>query len=264
MSVSRRRSVAVVVATIVVAFIIIAATQVRFTPDSIDHNWMGTPISPCFLDATKCYAHVLGTDEIGRDVLARLMYGGITSLGLALIAVAIEVILGIGIATLSGRGGPIVKFVVRRFEAALSCFPPWAFLLAMIAIGTPRMSPTLSPFVLAALAGLLFSPRIARVAGSMREPRGSLLALLDQAAFDLTRLVVLLATIDFVGLGIDPIVPSWGYMLNYWPEEMSIGWWAVVFPAITIFSAVLVIEILRRLLFDGAAREASNVGRFLV
>jgi ABC-type dipeptide/oligopeptide/nickel transport system permease subunit len=259
MLVSRRRAVAIVVAAAVVAFIIVAAKHVRFDPDWIDGNWGGTPLPPCFLDAAKCYGHVLGTDEVGRDILARLMSGGEVSLMVALIAVAVEVILGICIAISARRNGPIVSFVVLRFEAALSCLPPWPFMLTMIAIGTQQHYPTLSLFVLAALAGLVFAPRIARVAGSTRELRGSLPALLDRAAYDLTRLIALLATIDIFGLGAQPPTTSWGSMLHFWQDNISIAWWAVIFPAVSIISAVLVIEILRRLLFDRAPRAASDV-----
>ena len=251
---SRRLAVAAVIAAIVVVFVGVDFTLVRFNPISIDNNWTGTPIPPCFLDAAKCYGHLLGTDEIGRDMLARLTYGGLVSLGVALIAVAVELMLGVGIAISARRGGPIVRYVIQRFEAALSCFPPWAFVLAMIAIGTPQNHATVTIFVLAALAGFVFSPRIARVAEGMRDLHSALPVLLDQAVYDLTRLVVLLATVDYVGIGIQPPTPSWGNMILNSLEDITIAWWATVFPAIMLFGAVIVIEIFRRLLFDGVTR----------
>jgi peptide/nickel transport system permease protein len=263
MSMGNRRVVALVLAAMIVVFGIFAATQGRFDPNWIDSNWQGMPIPPCFVDAAKCYGHVLGTDEVGRDILARLMYGGMLSLVVALIAVAVEVMLGVGIAVSARRGGPIVRFVVQRFDAALSCFPPWAFVLAMIAIGTQQY-PTLSLFALAALMGFVFSPRIVRTANSMHELRASLPALLDRAAYDLTRIVILFATIDFFGLGVQPPTSSWGSMIRDWPENISIAWWAPVFPAISLFGAVLVIEILRRLLFDRVTSSASNSGPSLI
>ncbi|HLJ83932.1 MAG TPA: hypothetical protein VKT51_07180 [Candidatus Eremiobacteraceae bacterium] len=254
----RRRAAAAVVAAIAVVFTIVAATQVRFDPFFIDPKWEGTPLPPCFVDASKCYGHVLGSDEVGRDLLARLVFGGMVSLLVPLIAVAVEVMLGAGIA-ISARAGPYFGFVVRRFEAAISCFPPWAFVIAMIAIGAQR-SPTLPLFVLAVLMGLVFSPRIARLARSEHGKRGALAASLDQAVYDLTRLIILLATLDFSRLGTQPPTASWGSMLTNLPENIGIAWWAAVFPALALFSAVLVIEILRRLLFDSATHAVSDAG----
>jgi peptide/nickel transport system permease protein len=262
-SVGRRRVVAVVIAAIAIVLVVVAFTQVRFNPNSIDNNWIGSPIPPCIFDAAKCYGHVLGSDDIGRDILARLTYGGVVSLGLALIAVAVEVLLGVIISISARRGGPIVRFVVQRFEAALSCFPPWAFVLAMVVIGAPRNAPTMSSFVLASLAGFVFSPRIARVAETMRESRSLIPALLDQGTYDLTRLVALLATVDFFNLGIQEPTPSWGDMIGDSMYDVTVAWWEAVLPALSLFSAVFVIEILRRLLFDGTAR-ASNVRPSLV
>jgi peptide/nickel transport system permease protein len=254
MSMDRRRGLAVIIAAIVIIVIVVAFILVRFKPDSIDNNWIGLPIPPCFLDAAKCYGHVLGSDDIGRDILARLMFGGMVSFGATLLAVVVEVMLGVGMATSARRGGPIVRFVVQRFETALSCFPPWAFVLTMIAIGTPPNAETVSIFGLAAFGGLVFSPQIARVAGSVREPRILLPTVLNQAAYDFTRLVALLATVDFIGLGVQEPTPSLGNMMQHSMEDITIAWWAVVFPAVAIIGAVFVIEILRRLLFDGVTR----------
>jgi len=79
------------------------------------------------------------------------------------LAVAVEVVVGVGMSISMSRGGPIASYIVQRCETALSCFPPWAFVLAMIAIGRPEHSPTLPSGATAALVGFVFSPRIARI-----------------------------------------------------------------------------------------------------
>ena len=223
--------------------------QVRFEPNAIDTHWIGIPLPPCFVNAGACYGHELGTDEIGRDILARLTHGGLVSLGLALIAAVLTLVFGIIAGMISRFGGSIPRFIVQRFAAAVSCFPPWAFMLVMIAIGTTGPRSIVSAFVVATLAALLLWPRVSEIVSVASDAHSTVAVLLNQVVLDWTQMIALFATIDFVGLGIQPPTPSWGNMLHNFGENVTIAWWAAVFPPLCLCGAILVIEILRRLLF---------------
>ncbi|HXM18441.1 MAG TPA: hypothetical protein VN934_06475 [Candidatus Tumulicola sp.] len=217
----------------------------QFNPNDIDPHWTGTPLPPCFLDAKACFGHVLGTDEVGRDVLARLGRGGEISLGLSLITVFFEIAFGAGFGILSRYGGAVLKFTILRVADALSCFPAWPFLMLIVILATPPDHATLKAIFIAAIIAILLSPQILRpiAIGNLRDV---VHAVSDHAARDLTRIIVLFATIDFFGWGVQPPTPTWGAMLADWPENVMLAWWSVVFPAVCLFGAILTIEIMRR------------------
>jgi peptide/nickel transport system permease protein len=246
---------AVVVGCLVAVLIIAAFALDRFDPDSIDGNWQGLPLPPCFVDAALCYGHLLGTDNLGRDILARLLYGSINSLGLASVALAFAVTVGFGVAMISRVPSLVGRFVIERLMAAIECFPPFAFVLIivrLIFVDWPGPWPVIA---VAGLAGLLFCPRIGRAVMSAPTARGTLAAVSDRAAQALIGIVALLATVDFIGWGVQPPDPSWGNMLR--DAQLSIAWWAMVFPAICLSGALLVIEVERRLLV-GASRTTDD------
>jgi len=249
---SSRRVAAGFIIALVAVFIILGFALDRFDPDSIDSNWTGVPLPPCFVNAPQCFGHLLGTDNLGRDILARLLYGSINSLGLAFIALAFAVIVGFGVAVISRVPSLAGRFVTERFMAAIECFPPFAFIFVMIIVRSPDRSLTLPGVAIAGLAGLLSCPRIVRALMSAPTARGALVAASDQAAQALTGIIALLATVDFIGWGVQPPNPSWGNMLSDAQENLSIAWWAMVFPAIWLSGALLVIETVRRLLVGGS------------
>jgi len=250
---SRRGAVAASLTMLTIGLAFLFGTPVKFDPNVIDPHWYGVPLSPCFVNAKACFGHTLGTDELGRDVLARLVVGGRVSLGLSLIAVVLELIFGIIFDAVSHIGGVVLKFIIARFAEAISCFPAWPFLLGMTVIGRPPSQATLSGFVFAALTATLFWPRVMRLVAAAGSVRGAIPVVLNQAALDWAQIIALLAAVDFTGFGIQPPTASWGDMLVDWPEKLTLDWWSVLFPALCLFSAVLVIEIVRRLMFAKAA-----------
>jgi len=249
--VSRRRIAAAVIVGLVAVFVVVGFALGRFDPISIDRHWTGSPLPPCFVSSAQCYVHVLGTDGLGRDLLARLLFGSVSTIGFALNALVFAVILGFGVALISRVPSPLGRFVVERFMVATECFPPLAFILIMILVGRQDRFATLSGIAIAALVGLLFYPRIARAVITAPTARGALVAASDRGARALTGIVALLATVDFLGYGVQPPSPSLGNILNDAQMDAAIAWWAMVFPAIWLIGALLVIEVLRRLLVGG-------------
>jgi ABC-type dipeptide/oligopeptide/nickel transport system permease subunit len=247
---SRRAALVSAVVVVALVFLLLVGAQTKFDPNSIDVHWSGTPLPPCFLDSKTCAGHVLGTDNLGRDVLARLFRGGQVSLGLSLIALGFELTLGIIFGVVARYGGAILKFVIMRIGDAISCFPAWPLLVVMVILGVPTKA-AFSGFALAVITAILFSPQVIRLIATVGNGRDTVRALSNQAARDLTRIIVVLATVDFVGFGIQPPTPTWGNMLTDAQEDMTVAWWAVAFPGLCLFGALLAIEIVRRRLLAG-------------
>ncbi|HVS45394.1 MAG TPA: hypothetical protein VMS32_01890 [Verrucomicrobiae bacterium] len=210
-------------------------------------HWHGDPVQPCFVNAALCGGHVLGTDEVGRDLAARLIVGARVSLGISLLAVVSALVFGVIFGAMARYGGVYLRFAMLRFLDALSCFVAWPLIVLIVTLTWRPGEPGLNWSVLAAIAGLLFSPHVARLT-TFGEPTGKTVRLLaDRAARDWGSLILLLATVDFFRHGVQPPTPSWGnIILIDGAYGFSNDWWIEVFPAVCIFIAVLFIELGRR------------------
>ena len=105
-----RRHKLAVAGLVVLALMVIAAALAKqlspFDPNAIDNvHWQGTPLPPCFQDASTCGGHALGTDDVGRDLLSRLLFGARISLAVGLSAVIMEVLIGTILGAIAGYSG---------------------------------------------------------------------------------------------------------------------------------------------------------------
>jgi peptide/nickel transport system permease protein len=257
----RRVVVVTIIAALAVIYLLFGGVVMKSDPNAVDiAHWQGVPLPPCFLDIKECGGHALGTDQIGRDVLVRLVFGGRVSLGIGLLTVVLELIFGIALGTLA-RFGTVLRFIVLQIGEAVSCFPAFPFIVFVVVADTPERTLTLSVGVLAAVTALLFSPPIIRLTADVGKECSLSRALADQAARDLTKIIVLLATVDFIGRGVQPPTASWGNMLSGSGTSLFNAWWIFVFPAICITFALLTIEIGRRVI--AARYPRSDVGHEL-
>jgi peptide/nickel transport system permease protein len=208
--------------------------------------------------------HLLGTDELGRDVLSRIIFGARASLGVGVIAVAIAAIAGTGLGLLAGYYGGFPGTLIMRGVDGLLAFP--AIILAMALIAT--LGPSL---VNAAIAiGIVFIPSFARLAQasalSLKErefveaARASgatdqyLLArvllpnhlspLLVQVSVSFANAILTEAALSFLGLGVLPPTPSWGAMLDTGRKYLDQTPWYSVAAGGAIMVAVLGLNLL--------------------
>jgi peptide/nickel transport system permease protein len=224
--------------------IIVLSFTLGVSTNAIDPNWQGNPLPPCFVNAGACYGHLLGTDEIGRDVLARLALGARVTLGLSFCATALSLAVGVALGTLARRGGEVVTFVVFAVADAVSSVAKWPFIIAVVAINAlTHHVGYLQPATLAILAALLFWPTVARLTLGAENPRDITGPLLAQTLADWAALVLVLATVDFFGFGVQPPLPSWGNMLANVQSNMQTDWWVAVAPAICLFTAIFILRI---------------------
>lgn len=208
--------------------------------------------------------HWMGTDDLGRDILSRIMVASGTSLQIALVSVAFAFGLGVPIGIVSGYLGGFADTVLMRCVDVMFAFPVLLLALAIVAILSPGQLTTMIAI------GVVFTPIFARVARAstlsvrvepfvqvsktMGTPAGWILArhilpnitgpIVVQTSLSLAFAILSEAALSFLGLGIQPPSPSWGGMLFDAQGFMSQAWWMSVFPGAAIFITVLAFNLL--------------------
>jgi ABC-type dipeptide/oligopeptide/nickel transport system permease subunit len=204
-------------------------------------------------------AHLLGTDDLGRDVLSRIIYGSRVSLEVGLIAVGIAVLVGVSLGLVAGYSGGALDDVIMRFVDSVQAFPSLILALAI----TAALGPSIANAMLA--IGFVATPGIARLtrgqALSVRErefvtaarvcgasPLGIMLRhiwpnvtapIVVQATLLMGTAIVTEASLSFLGVGVPPPTPSWGAMLRTGSQYLEVAPWISVVPGAAIFLTVL-------------------------
>ena len=269
----RRHKLAVagiVVLVLMVLAAVFAKQLAPFDPNAIDNvHWQGTPLPPCFQDAAQCGAHQLGTDEVGRDLLSRLLFGARISLTVGLFAVIMEVLIGTVLGAISGYYGGWVDYIIMRITDVFLSIPLLPLLLVLTAIVAASSSKAALNFgVIVLIIGALSWPTVARLVRasflSLREREfaeaaralgngdgriifrhllpNAIAPIVVQATLDVANVIVLESTLSFLGLGIQPPTASWGNMLANAQSNLQTAWWAAVFPGLCILVTVLAIN----------------------
>jgi peptide/nickel transport system permease protein len=209
-------------------------------------------------------AHVLGTDHLGRDILARIIYGSRVALVVGLSAVLISGVLGMAIGLVSGYfGGKVDDFFMRLADIQLA-FP--FILLAIAVIGV--LGPSLrNIIVVIGVSSWVVYARVVRgevlsirerefvqaaIALGSRDGRILLRHVLPNAftpwlvvaTLDMARVIVIESALSFLGLGVQPPTPTWGGMLADGRVYLSTAWWLATFPGLAILVTVLGINLL--------------------
>jgi len=197
-------------------------------------------------------AHLLGTDALGRDLLARLLHGAQPSLVVGFGATGLALLVGFALGALAGLRGGLVDLLIVRIVDVVACFPPLVLALAFVA-ATGRTG--LWPMVLG-IALSRWTPLARYVRGEILRHKGGdvwvsaraagagggrlvlrhllpLLAgpLLVMASFGIAGAILLESGLSFLGFGVDPPTPSWGSILAESRATLDAAWWPVVFPA---------------------------------
>lgn len=214
--------------------------------------------------------HLMGTDNIGRDVFTRLLYAGQISLSVAFIVTIISTIMGVVIGAFSGYYGGWIDDVIQRFVEFLITIPLLPLLLAFSAllrgITIPGLSPEWSSAVIITIILTVFgwmsaSILIRGMVLSLRNQEfteaakalglgsfgiilrhmipNSLAPIIVSATLSLGGVIVLESALSFLGFGIQPPVPTWGNMLNEYQNEMWTQPAKVFYPGLVIFICVL-------------------------
>jgi len=208
--------------------------------------------------------HVLGTDEVGRDILSRLIHGARISLLIGVIAVGVSCPLGVLVGLVAGYAGRRTDDVLMHVTDIQLAIPTILLAIAVVAVlgpGLPNVIITLSvtgwtlyarlvrgqtltvktrDFVQAARANGAGDARIVlrHVLPNVFSP------VIVVAVFAVANMIVLEATLSFLGLGVEPSVVTWGRMLNGGRLYLNTAWWLSAFPGFAIFVTVLAVNLL--------------------
>ncbi|MBV8331723.1 MAG: ABC transporter permease [Candidatus Eremiobacteraeota bacterium] len=259
-----------IVLVLMVLAAVFAGQLAPIDPNAIDNvHWQGTPLPPCFQDASQCGGHILGTDEVGRDLLSRLLFGARISLTVGLSAVLMEVIIGTVLGAISGYYGGWIDYAIMRVTDVFLSIPLLPLLLVLTAIvAASSTKASLSFGVIVLIIGALSWPTVARLVRasflSLREREfaeaaralgnsdrriifrhllpNAVAPIVVQATLDVAGVIITESTLSFLGLGIQPPTASWGNMLANAQSNLSIAWWAAVFPGLCILVTVLSIN----------------------
>jgi peptide/nickel transport system permease protein len=264
----RRRKVAIagVVVLFLMIFVAIFANAIApFNPDFQDPAWTGYPLAPGIAH------HLLGTDELGRDLLSRLMFGARISLTVACFTVIMEVLIGAIIGAIAGYYGGAIDFWLMRLTDVFLSIPLLPLLLVLTAIvEATSTKASLSFLTIVVIIGGLSWPTVARLVRAsfltLREREfteaaralgnrdgriifrhllpNAVAPIIVQATLDIANVITTESTLSFLGFGIQPPTASWGNMLANAESNMTIAPWVAIFPGLCILVTVLAINYL--------------------
>jgi ABC-type dipeptide/oligopeptide/nickel transport system permease subunit len=263
-----RWGLAAALVLLLIVFVTLAAPWLApYSPVEVDIQHRLGP--PAWMEGGKT-DHWLGTDQIGRDLLARMIYGGRVSLLIGVTAVAISSTIGVLLGLAAGYFGAKIDWIIMTLINVMLTFPFVLLALAVIAVLGPSLPNMI--FVLG-VAGWPIYARVIRaetmalrerefvVAGralGMSHARiifGQILpnlvsAITVVATLQIAQVIILESFLSFLGLGVQPPTPAWGNMLGEGRVYMLNSWWIAAFPGAAIFITTLVINLMGNALRD--------------
>jgi peptide/nickel transport system permease protein len=205
------------------------------------------------------WSHPLGTDDLGRDVLTRILYGARISLLVGFVAVGIATAIGIFLGALAGFYGRWVDTLLMRFVDIMLCFPTFFLILAVIAFLDPSIW---NIMIIIGLTGWMGVARLVRAEFLTLRERDFVLAaravgagdsriifrhilpnalspVLVSVTLGVAGAILTESALSFLGIGVQPPTPSWGNMLITGKQTLGTAWWMSVFPGLAILITVL-------------------------
>jgi peptide/nickel transport system permease protein len=203
--------------------------------------------------------HLLGTDSLGRDVWSRMIYGARVSMLVSLAGVFAAGVVGVLLGLLAGYYEKLLGNVIMRITDVQLTFPPLLLAIAIMAVLKPSL---MNVIIVLSLRSWVIYARTVRGLVLSEKTKDYVLAALSIDAsnrrimfqhilpnimgpiivistFQLPALILTEASLSFLGLGVQPPVPSWGEMLNSSRDYISSAWWLVTFPGVAIMITVL-------------------------
>jgi peptide/nickel transport system permease protein len=254
----RRRPMAVAGLTIATLFVLMALFAPLIAPyDPADTNFSAVLQAPSS-------AHIMGTDDLGRDVFSRVVYGARASLEAGVLATMLAMIIAVPLGLFAGYYRGWWDPVISRFTDVVLAFPFLIIAVGMAAIFGPSLrnvvvalGVTAVPWVVRVTRGEALALReqefvraaVANGAGDATILRRHLLpnmagTLLVQATVWIPQAIIGEAVLSFLGLGVQPPTPSWGSMLSAAQPFISLDPWLAIFPGLAIFLATLSFNLL--------------------
>ena len=221
-----------------------------YDPSDIDRKHILEPPSK---------SHPLGTDDLGRDVLSRMIFGSRISLSVGFVAVGIATIIGMIVGAISGYYGRWADSIIMRFIDIMLSIPTFFLILAVIAFIGPGIW---NIMIVIGLTSWMGVARLVRAEFLSLKEREFVLAARALGASDIRIIfrhimvnsmspvfvsavlgvasaILVESALSFLGIGIQPPIPSWGNILTLGKDNIEIAWWLSVFPGLAILFTVL-------------------------
>lgn len=254
-----RNKTAVAGLLVITLFVLTAILAPFLSPHNPVEVSLYDQIKPPIWEEGGTWKNVLGTDDLGRDILSRLVYGARVSLFVALATVGIAVFFGSFLGAISGYYKGFLDNIIMRFMDILLAFPH--ILLAIVIMA--YLGPGLTNAMIA--IGIIYIPRFARIVRASvleecekdyvtasrsvgaRDWRIIFVAILPnclaplivQTTLGFASAILDAAALGFLGLGAQPPTPEWGAMIAMGRSHILRAWWVMTFPGIAILFAVL-------------------------
>jgi len=253
-----RRRGAIFGLAVIVIFVLLAVLAPWVTPyDPIAQSWMTVRKAPSA-------AHWFGTDEVGRDVLTRVVFGARASLMAGVISIGIALSIGVPLGLVAGYLGGFVDALIGRLTDAMLACPFLILAIALAAFLGPSLGNamiaigiTATPIFVRLTRGQVMAVKVedyVEAARAVGNPRwrialvhilpNILPALLVQATLSIAAAIIAEAALSFLGLGQQPPAPSWGSMLNAAQRFLVNAPWMAIWPGLAIFATVLSFNLL--------------------
>jgi ABC-type dipeptide/oligopeptide/nickel transport system permease subunit len=252
---SRTAVAGLIVLVVMLAAAALAGVVLPYNPDTAD------------LDATlhtPTPAHLFGTDQLGRDILTRVVYGGRISLVIGALAVGISGAIGVPLGILSGYYGGFADAVIQRIVDVMLAFPGFLLALTLISIlGVGLTNVVISvgiasvPVYVRLVRGVTLSIRQLTYIESARATGlrdrvimfrhvlpNAAAPVVVQSSLQLGAAILTAAGLGFLGLGVTPPTPEWGTMLGEAVTYLLTSWYIALFPGLAIFVAVMAFNLL--------------------
>lgn len=237
--------------------ILILASSAIFAP-------LISPYEPTKIDvynvlSPPSISHPLGTDELGRDLLSRMIWGSRASLKVGFIAVGIAIFIGTIVGAIAGFYGGRTDSILMRFVDIMLAFPSFFLMLAIIAIVEPSISTIM---IVIGITGWMDVSRLVRSEFLTLKERDFIAAakvsgagdariifrhimpnamspVFVAATFGIAGAILTESGLSFLGLGVQPPEPSWGNILASGKSNLTVAWWLSVYPGLAILITVL-------------------------
>jgi peptide/nickel transport system permease protein len=249
----RKNKLSVIGGIIVLTLFIVAVSAPLispYNPDDIDRNHVLEPPG---------LHHLMGTDDLGRDVLSRMIWGARISLAVGFVAIGIATIIGTVLGAISGYyGGWFDRIIMRSIDIMLS-IPTFFLILAVIAFIGPSIWNIMIVIGLTAWMGVARLVRAEFLSLKEREfvlaakaigasdfriiykhiMINSMSPVLVSAVLGIAGAVLVESALSFLGIGVQPPTPSWGNILTLGKDNIEIAWWLSLYPGLAILITVL-------------------------
>lgn len=234
----------------------------NYDPTFIDYKAVLQPPNP---------AHFFGTDDLGRDIFSRVVWGGRESMRVGFLGIMIAITGGLFLGVSTGYAGGWVDILTQRIVEVFMAFPTMLLLLSIVAALGPGLTTVLVALGIASIPGYSRLVRgsvlsvknmeyiiSARVVGAtnwrimLKYIIPNMLGpILVYGTLGLGGAIMVTAGLSYIGLGAQPPSPEWGAMLNYGRSYLRTAWWMSIFPGLAVFIVVLSIN-----LFGDGLRDA--------